>query len=121
VTLIDTSVWVDHMRRPDGRVEQLLTYRRALVHPFTIGELASGNLRKRTVVLACLDELPHGRVAEDREVRAMLESHRLWGMGLGWVDLHLIASAMISGSNVLTHDHAMLTAAKKLRVAYPVN
>ncbi len=100
---------------------QLLTDEAAGLHAFVIGEIAAGNLPNRRRVLADLMELPQGAIADEAEVHRLLETHRLWGLGLGWIDLHLLASAMLSGWNLLTGDHAMMAAAKKLGVAYPAN
>jgi predicted nucleic acid-binding protein len=121
LTLVDTSVWIDHFRRPDGRLQQLLANEAVGVHPFIIGELALGNLRQRTQTLNYLGTLPRAKVAQDAEVHHILESQRLWGKGISWVDLHLLASAAISGWTLLTADHAVLHAALQLGVGYPVN
>ena len=91
------------------------------MHPFVLGELACGNLPRRPAFLAGLQKLPLAQMAEESDARYLLESHRLWGLGLGWIDLHLLTSATISGSNLLTSDRALMIAAKKLGVAYPAN
>lgn len=121
MTLVDTSIWIDHLRIPDARLAQLLTTNSACVHPFILGELAAGNLPKRQATLADLGRLPRVPAAQESDVHHLLETNRLWGKGLGWVDLHLLAAAMISGCNLLTADHALMSAAARLGVVYPAN
>jgi predicted nucleic acid-binding protein len=120
MTVVDTCVWIDHLRHPDLLLADLLTAEMALVHAFVIGELASGTLRNRRSTLATMRLLPVAPMAREEEVHNMIESQRLWGLGLGWVDLHLLASALISRSNLLTDDRRLAAAARKLGIAYPV-
>jgi predicted nucleic acid-binding protein len=121
MTLVDTSIWIDHFRLPDARLAQLLTTESAGVHPFVLGELAAGNLPKRQSTLTDLGQLPRVPAAQESDVHHLLESHRLWGLGLGWVDLHILAAALVSGCNLLTADHAMMAAATRLGIGYPAN
>jgi len=116
VTLIDTSIWVGHFRKGDPILERLLDQNLAGVHPFVIGELACGNLRNRQAVLSDFAKLPAVALARESEVHHVLETHRLWGTGLGWVDLHLLAAAMLAGWELLTSDPAMKAAAVRLRI-----
>lgn len=119
MTLIDTCVWAGHFRHPDVRLMQLLAGESAGVHPFVIGELACGNLKNRAVTLANLAKLPRAPVAGEAEVHHLLESRRLWGTGLGWIDLHLLASAALAGWGLMTADRALLKAAETLGLAHP--
>jgi hypothetical protein len=119
--LVDTSVWANHLRSPEPRLDALLRNRRVLLHPFVLGELACGNLPKRAGTIASLDELPVATLASEAEVRHLLESRRLCGSGLGWVDMHLLASALIEESKLWTADRAMAAAAKHLGIAFPHN
>lgn len=121
MTLVDTSIWVDHMRVPDARLIQLITTKSMRLHPFVLGELAAGNLPKRRRSLDYLESLPRVPAAQESDVHHLLESNGLWGKGLGWIDLHLLAAAVVSGCNILTADRALGAAAKKLGIAYPVN
>ena len=121
MTLVDTSIWIDHFRLPDARLTQLLTTESASIHPFVLGELAAGNIPKRQATLADLAKLPQVPAAQESDVHHLLESNRLWAKGLGWVDLHLLAAALISGCNLLTADHAIMAAATRLGIAYPAN
>ncbi len=85
-------------------------------HPFVIGELAAGSLRNRNETVADFQALPQLPIASEVEVHHLLERHRLWGLGLGWVDLHLLAAATISQWQVLTADRVMRGAAAKLKI-----
>jgi predicted nucleic acid-binding protein len=118
MTLVDTSVWVNHFRSGEPGLIRLLDDGLAGIHPFVIGELAAGNLRNRPATLADLQALPQARMATEAEVHHLLDRHRLWGMGLGWIDLHLLASALLSGWSLLTADRPLRQAAGALGV-YP--
>lgn len=103
--LVDTSVWVDHLRRGDARLRARLESVSVLTHPFVIGEIACGSLADRTVVLELLGNLPMAAVADDEEALAFIERHRLHGKGLGYVDVHLLAAvALTPGVRVWTRD-----------------
>src|SRR5436309_6832166 len=109
--LVDTSVWVSHLRVPDAVFADLLSDGLVFSHPFVRGELACGNLRNRAAILADLDALPVAKIASEREVIHLVEGHRLWGRGLGWIDMHLLASALISHCRVWTLDKRLDAAA----------
>lgn len=115
--LVDTSVWVDHLRRGNARLEELLHRVEVVCHPFVIGELACGHLRQREEILRLLGELPSARVATHAEVMLMLESRRLMGRGLGYVDLHLLAAAQMDHLSLWTLDKPLSGAAKQLGIA----
>src|ERR1039457_2924040 len=116
MTLVDTSIWVNHFRSPQPDLVHLLEDGLAGIHPFVIGELAAGNLRNRAAILADLAALPQAQVPSEADVHHLLESHRLWGTGLGWIDLHLLASAALSGWTLLTADRVMNQMAHTLRL-----
>lgn len=116
MTLVDTSVWVRHFRLVNAKLLALLDEESVGVHPFVTGEIACGNLGSRDRTLFQLSQLPQATVAREIEVRHLLESHRLWGMGLGWVDLHILASAAIMHWRVFTADQAMTTAAGRMNL-----
>ena len=113
--LVDTSVWVDHLRKSDRGLAALLTASNVLMHPFVIGELACGNLRKRDQILALLKNLPRAGVATDNEVLFFIERQTLMGRGLGFVDVHLLASVALHGTARLwTRDKRLRAAADSL-------
>lgn len=93
--LVDTSVWVDHLRAGDAELAALLNGSQVLMHPFVLGELACGNLRNRMEVLALLKDLPRAAVATDEEVLFFIEQHALMGRGIGYVDAHLLAAVAL--------------------------
>ena len=117
--LVDSSVWINHFRRAEPRLEALLIHEFVSLHPFVLGELACGNLHKRTETIARLGQLPAAVVAPEPQVRHLLESRRFWGSGLGWIDLHLLASAVIEKSKLWTTDRAVAAAANQLGVGFP--
>lgn len=113
--LVDTSVWVDHLRKGDKGLAALLTASSVLIHPFVIGELACGNLRKRNEVLALLKNLPRVTVTTDDEVLFFIERHALMGRGLGYVDMHLLAAVTLHGTARLwTRDKRLRASADAL-------
>jgi predicted nucleic acid-binding protein len=114
MVLADTSVWIQHFRQGEPALIDRLTEGRVLMHPFVCGELACGNLRHRTAVLSDLQALPAASLASDAEVLRLIEDRRLWGKGLGWIDLHLLASALLSGCGFWTLDKRLALAAKQL-------
>ncbi|MGO9411444.1 MAG: type II toxin-antitoxin system VapC family toxin [Spirochaetia bacterium] len=116
MTLVDTSVWVDHFRKGNSTLSQLLNESQVLTHPFVIGELACGNLKNRTEILKLLKELPPAVVAENNEVMQFIEKNRLYGVGIGWIDAHLIASALLSEATVMTLDKQFGNAVSRLNL-----
>ncbi|MDZ7663014.1 type II toxin-antitoxin system VapC family toxin [Thiohalophilus sp.] len=117
--LVDTSVWVDHLRVGDATLEELLNHTRVLMHPFVLGELACGNLRNRGEVLQLLGDLPQATVASDAEVLFFIERHMLMGRGIGYVDAHLLAAVTLAGSTQLwTRDKRLRATAETLNLAY---
>ena len=94
--LVDTSVWIDHLRKGNARLNALLLNAAVLIHPFVIGELACGNLHNRKRILNLLGDLPAGRVADDREALYFIEHNDLVGCGIGYIDAHLLASVSLS-------------------------
>ena len=117
--LVDSSVWIDHFRKTEPRLEALLVHELVSLHPFVLGELACGNLSRRNETIARLEKLPVAAVASEPQVRHLLESRRLWGTGLGWIDMHLLASALIEGLRLWTADRAVAAAARQLGIAFP--
>lgn len=115
--LVDTSVWVDHLRRRDAALTARLEAGVVLVHPFVIGELACGHLRRRGEVLAMLGALAAAPVATQAEALSFVDRHALFGQGIGWLDVHLLASAALGGSARLwTHDKRLAAAAARLNL-----
>ena len=116
--LVDTSVWVDHLRHGNRRLQSLLENTEVLAHPFVIGELACGTLRNRQEVLTLLQALPEAQAAEHEEVMRVVERERLYGRGIGWIDAHLLASARLSDAPLWTLDRRLSGIASALAIAF---
>ena len=115
--LVDTSVWIDHFRRGNPPLAELLSNGRVLMHPFVRGELALGNLKPRAEILQLLADLPHASVADESELLHIVESRKLMGLGIGLIDAHLIASALLDACTLYTRNKGLLGLAIKLKIA----
>lgn len=112
--LVDTSVWVDHLRAGDDGLAVALETGDVLSHPLVIGELACGNLRNRRELLALLGKLPATPVASHAEALAFIEAHALAGRGIGFVDVHLLAAAALASARLWTRDRRLARVASAL-------
>jgi len=119
MVLVDTSVWIDHLHSGNAQLESLLDGGEVICHPFIIGELACGTIRNRAQILALLRSLSQAGVADQEEAIALIDAYRLMGSGLGFVDVHLLASARLAGSPIWTKDLPLKKAAAKLGVLFP--
>ena len=117
--LVDTSVWVEHLRHGLPRLATHLQEGEVLIHPWVIGELACGNLRNRADVLELLQGLPAAVVASDSEVLLLIEREQLMGRGIGYVDAHLLASAKLSHCQLWTQDRRLVALAQEGGLAMP--
>lgn len=118
--LVDTTVWVDHLRRSDPGLVDLLERSAVVMHPFVVGEIACGSLRDRRSILELLQDLPTAVVAHDDEVLQFIERQTLHGKGIGYVDVHLLASvALTEGTRLWTRDLRLRRVAAALGCAYP--
>jgi predicted nucleic acid-binding protein len=116
--LVDTSVWIDHLRADNALLARLLNSGRVLTHPFVIGELALGYMRRREAVLAALSDLPRAEVATDAEVLSFIASQALVGRGIGYVDVHLLAAVRLAaGAELWTKDNRLRRVAEELGLA----
>jgi hypothetical protein len=117
--LVDTSVWIDHLRGPgDPYLIDLLQKNSVWTHPWIVGEIACGNMRHRARVLRELQKLPHLLVAQDREVLFLIERHRLMGKGIGYIDAHLVAAALAQGARFWTRDKRLKSVAANLGILH---
>jgi hypothetical protein len=115
VILVDTSVWVDHLRTGDRRLVQLLDAEQVFTHPFVIGEIALGKLPRRNLILATLRFLPKVLVAAHEEVLEFIERYQLFGSGVGYVDAHLLAAIKLTaGTGLWTRDKSLRAVAGQL-------
>jgi predicted nucleic acid-binding protein len=116
--LVDTSIWIDHLRAGSDLLAALLNAGRALTHPFVIGELALGKMRQRETVLEALSNLPPAELATDAEVLSFINGQSLFGRGIGYVDVHLLASVRLTaGAELWTRDKRLRSVAEELGLA----
>jgi predicted nucleic acid-binding protein len=117
VILVDTSVWIDHLRAGNDQLSDLLLSNAVLMHPFVLGELACGNLANRSELLGLLSDLPAAKEAHHEEVLHFVEHHELMGRGIGLVDAHLLASTALNApAGLWTLDRRLRTAARDLNL-----
>ncbi len=116
--LVDTSVWVSHFREGNAELANLLNNGEVICHPFVVGELACGNLQNRNQILSLLQSLPMSIEAEHEETLDFIERNQLMGKGLGYVDIHLIASALLTGIPIWTHEKKLAQVADALHIRY---
>jgi predicted nucleic acid-binding protein len=109
--LADTSIWIQHLRRGEANLQELLHQGMVLMHPFILGELACGNVRNRSGLLEDLKSMPVASTASDDEVLKLVDSKKLWTLGIGWIDAHLLASALLTNCPLWTLDSSLKRAA----------
>lgn len=113
--LVDTSVWIDHLRQGDAALASALDAGAVLMHPIVLGEVACGNLRRRGEVLSLMRDLPRAPVATDDEALAFIDSRKLMGRGIGYADVHLLASvALEPGAALWTGDRKLAGVARDI-------
>jgi hypothetical protein len=119
VILVDTSVWVDHLRKGDARLSSALERSVVFMHPFVVGELACGRMRNRGEVLRLLRSLPPAPVASEEEALRYIDDLKLMGRGIGYVDVHLLASTALAGDLTLwSRDRRLTEVASDLGLAF---
>jgi predicted nucleic acid-binding protein len=118
MVIVDTSIWITHFREGSRHLEELLLDGEVLCHPFIIGELACGGIKNRNEILSLLRSLPIASIVTLDELLYFIERNKLMGVGIGFVDAHLLASAKISGIPLWTFDKRLKSAAVKLNTAY---
>jgi len=116
MVLADTSVWIDHFRRGDPILQQFLEELEVVVHPFILGELACGNFKNRKEIFTLLSVVTSLEKVSDEEYFIFLEKNRLFGTGIGFVDVHLLAAARLAQCSIYTKDKALLSAAGRLDI-----
>ncbi|MBT3603724.1 MAG: type II toxin-antitoxin system VapC family toxin [Candidatus Latescibacteria bacterium] len=116
--LVDTSIWITYLRSGDTRLQNLLINGEVACHPFIIGELACGNLQNRQAFLSLLQDLPQTNTVDQQEILYFIEIHQLMGLGIGFIDIHLLASAKLSRMPLWTSDRRLKAAAQNLSVAF---
>ncbi len=114
--LVDTSVWISHLRYVDFSLQKLLDGNKVASHPFIVGELACGNISNRAEIISLMQSLPMVDVVEHEELLVFIERHQLMGKGLGFVDVHLLAAAMLAGIPLWTQDRKLKQACARLNL-----
>ena len=116
--LVDTSIWIDHLRTGNPKLAALLQNGQVLAHPFVLGELALGNLSRRNEILGLLGNLPQITTATDPEVLVLIENHRLFGRGIGFIDAHLLAATFLTpGTGLWTRGRRLAAVSLGLGLA----
>lgn len=119
MTLVDTSIWIDHLRSPDATLDGLLAQRKVLCHPHVIGEIAMGSFRRRDRILYELGRLPRANAAEHREVLRFVSQQSLFGIGIGYIDAHLLTSVRLTPNALLwTRDVRLAKVAESMKLAF---
>jgi predicted nucleic acid-binding protein len=118
VILVDSSVWVDHLRRRHAGLAGLLDQGLVVIHPFIVGEIALGLLKNRAEILDLLTELPSAPMVRHEDALAVVERRGLAGAGIGWVDAHLLASALVGGIPLWTLDRRLETVARAIGASW---
>ncbi len=116
--LVDTSVWIDHFHRRDEELKELLFSNHVCIHPFIIGELSCGSIGNRKEVLSLLRSLKIIDLVLEEEVFILIEERKLFGKGLGFIDIHLLASALINHVQIWTRDKSLKQIVRELGVSY---
>ena len=118
MVLVDTSIWVSHFRTGDHHLQELLVDEQVLCHPFILGELTCGGLKNRKEIIALLKALPGAITSETDEILEFIEYQKLIGVGIGLVDVHLLASALLTKALLWTSDRSLRAAATRLNIFY---
>jgi len=118
MVLVDTSIWVTHLRQGSRQLENLLMDAEVMCHPFIIGELACGNLKNRNEIISLLHSLPMAQTIEFDEFLFFIDQNHLMGKGVGFVDVHLLASAQLAGVSLWAADKRLKSAADQLELTF---
>ena len=121
MVLVDTSVWISHLRDSNSYLEELLNEGIVLCHPFIMGELACGNIINRNEILSLLKSLPMANIAAHDEVLKFIEDRKLARKGLGYLDVHLLASSILSDSVIWSLDKKLSEIAMGLNILFNPN
>jgi predicted nucleic acid-binding protein len=121
MTLVDTSIWIDHFRAANPVLQALLNDQRVLSHPHVIGEISLGRFPKREAILSELHDLPRTAMASDREVLYLIDSHGLLGSGIGYINAHLVTAVLLtSGASLWSRDKRLAVVASRMKIAADV-
>ncbi|RJO61625.1 type II toxin-antitoxin system VapC family toxin [candidate division WS5 bacterium] len=116
--LVDTSIWISHFREGNSHLKKLLLDELVVCHPFIIGELACGHLKNREEIISLLKSLPKARTVENDEILHFIDNRKLMGLGIGLIDVHLLASSLLTNTLLWTADKQLSTVSSKLNILY---
>ena len=116
--LVDTSVWIKHLREGEKKLIPLLEQGSVACHPFIIGELACGGMKNRYEIIGLLNDLPSAETLDHSEIMEFIENRKIINKGVGYIDVHLLGSALVSGTHLWTFDKALAKIPKELSIAY---
>ncbi|MBN1780081.1 type II toxin-antitoxin system VapC family toxin [bacterium] len=118
MVLADTSVWIDHLRNMNDQLVDLLNDGEVFCHPFIIGELACGNLKNRKEILTDLQALPKTSIIDHEEIMFFIENNKIMGKGLGYIDIAILTSSLVTGIPLWTFDQKLNAEAIKFNLSY---
>ena len=118
--LVDTNIWIQHFRKTDEKLIELLSQGRVILHEWIIGELALGQLKKRSEILLLLDKLPFAKIVSSKETLHMINQQKLFSRGIGWVDAQLLSVCFTENLKIWTEDKSLKRVSKFLKIAYEV-
>lgn len=118
MVLVDTSIWIDHLCNNNDQLFELLNDGKVFCHPFIIGELACGNIKNRNEIIAALQALPQSSIIEHDEIMIFIERNQIMGKGLGYIDIAILASSLVTTIPLWTFDQKLNTIAKKFKINY---
>lgn len=121
MVLVDTSIWISHLRHGNSRLQKLLRASRVVCHPFIVGELVCGNISNRAEIISLMQSLPMLEVVEHEELLLFIEHNKMMGKGLGFVDVNLLAAAMLAGIPLWTQDKKLKQACIRLNIDWPTH
>ena len=116
--LVDTSVWVSHFREVNPGLKDLLFNEEVICHPLIIGEMACGHMRNRKEILSLLQMLPRAEIVQEEEILPFVKNRHLFGLGIGIIDVHLLASSLLTKAHIWTYDKKLHEAANRLDILY---
>ena len=118
--LVDTSVWIKHLREGEASLAQLLEQGLVACHPFIIGEIACGGIKNRNEIISLLNHLPSTDILDHSDIMEFIEYRKIMNKGIGYIDVHLLASALVSETPLWTFDKALKRVANQLSIEYDI-
>ena len=118
--LVDTSVWINHLREGDKNLTQLLEQGLVACHPFIVGEIACGSIKNRNEIINLLNDLPSTEIIDHSDIMGFIENRKIMNKGIGYIDVHLLGSALVSDTPLWTFDKALRKIAIQFSIGYDI-